>query len=74
VKKSSQKMKELIYSGATLFFVSHNPIIVKEICRRAIWLSKGAMVMDGPAELVMDKYLETIDAKPALPQGSGAKL
>ncbi len=39
--KSTAKMKELLGSGATIIFVSHNDRAVRDICKRAIWLEKG---------------------------------
>jgi lipopolysaccharide transport system ATP-binding protein len=62
-KKSAQKMKELINSGATVVFVSHNPAVLREICCRGLWLAKGSMVMDGPIGEVLDSYLTTITPK-----------
>ncbi len=59
-KKSQEKMKELILSGATIVFVSHNATAVKEICKRAIWLDHGAIHMDGQAALVVDEYSKSM--------------
>jgi lipopolysaccharide transport system ATP-binding protein len=55
-KKSKEKMKELLLSGATILFVSHNSAAIKEICRRAIWLDHGTVQMDGQAASVVDEY------------------
>ena len=35
-------MKELLGSGATIILVSHNDQAIRDICKRAIWLNKGA--------------------------------
>jgi len=56
-EKSFNKMKELLSSGATIIFVSHNESAVKEICRRAIWLDSGVVRMDGRSIEVVEKYL-----------------
>jgi len=58
--KSMAKMKELLGSGATIIFVSHNDRAVREICKRAIWLNKGEVRMDGPSANVVEKYLESL--------------
>lgn len=55
-QKSKEKMKDLLRSGATIIFVSHNAAAIKEICQRAIWLDHGAVQMDGPAAKVVDEY------------------
>ena len=58
--KSMTKMKELLGSGATIIFVSHNDQAVRDICKRAIWLDKGAVRMDGPSDGVVEKYLKSL--------------
>ena len=59
--KSMTKMKELLESGATLIFVSHNEKFVRDICKRAIWLSHGEIKMDGTTGMVMDSYIQSIN-------------
>jgi lipopolysaccharide transport system ATP-binding protein len=59
--KSMEKMKELLGSGATIIFVSHNAQAICDICTRAIWLDKGTIQMDGPSSSVANKYQEFID-------------
>ncbi len=57
-QKSREKMKQLLGSGATILFVSHNDHAVREICKRAIWLEKGRIRQDGKAADVVHEYLE----------------
>jgi len=59
--KSREKMKELLGSGATIILVSHNEQAIREICKRAIWLDKGAIQMDGASSSVVEKYVEFVD-------------
>jgi lipopolysaccharide transport system ATP-binding protein len=54
--KSLTKMKELLGSGATIILVSHDDQAIRDICKRAIWLDKGAVRMDGPASNVVEEY------------------
>jgi lipopolysaccharide transport system ATP-binding protein len=58
--KSFSKMKELISSGSTIVFVSHNETAVKTICKRAIWLQNGELVMDGDSTAVVNEYMQTV--------------
>jgi lipopolysaccharide transport system ATP-binding protein len=58
--KSFSKMKELISSGSTIIFVSHNETAVKTICKRAIWLQNGELVMDGDSTAVVNEYMQTV--------------
>ena len=55
-QKCKERMKHLMGKGTTVLFVSHNDAQVKEICKRAIWLSHGEVMADGPAAEVCDKY------------------
>ena len=59
-QKSREKMKVLLTSGATIIFVSHNSMAIKEICQRAIWLDRGIIRMDGPTDQVVDSYVDTL--------------
>ena len=59
-QKSTTKMKELLGSGGTIILVSHNENAIQEICRRAIFLEHGKIRMDGPADLVVNSYLNGI--------------
>jgi lipopolysaccharide transport system ATP-binding protein len=59
-QKSFIKMKELLNSGATIIFVSHSESAIREICKRAIWLSHGEIKMDGPAQDVVGRYMESV--------------
>lgn len=57
-EKCHNRMQEIISSGATVLFVSHSINQVKEICKRAIWVDGGKIVMDGPVEEVCDCYMK----------------
>lgn len=57
-RKCLGKMKEASsQSGKTVIFVSHNMQAVNNLCTRAIWLDKGAIVADGSAQSVIHHYL-----------------
>jgi len=56
-KKCLGKMHEVSRGGRTVFFVSHNVAAIQALCSRAIWLDKGAVAFDGPAEAGIGRYL-----------------
>lgn len=56
-KRCMDKMREIIRSGATVLFVSHNLTAVTEFCTRCLLLQRGQTVMIGSAEEVMRKYI-----------------
>lgn len=55
--KCLDKMEEIRQQGRTILFVSHNMAAVTRICERAIWLDKGRVLNDGPAQKVVSDYL-----------------
>lgn len=59
-KKSYQKMMEMMESGTTVIYVSHNIESVSKLCSRAIWLEHGSVRMDGPAGLVCKSFMESV--------------
>jgi lipopolysaccharide transport system ATP-binding protein len=57
-RKCVERMKEVIRSGATVLFISHNLKTVAEFCHRCLLLEGGRMVMMGPAEEAIPAYLD----------------
>jgi ABC-2 type transport system ATP-binding protein len=55
-EKCYRRIHELIDSGRTLFIVSHNERDLRDFCARGIYLDKGALVLDGPIDDVLDLY------------------
>lgn len=63
-KKSEQKMKEIIYGGATSILVSHSLSQVREMCTKILWLHKGHQVEFGDdVQGICDRYQEMLDGK-----------
>jgi homopolymeric O-antigen transport system ATP-binding protein len=56
-QKCVERMKEVIRSGATVLFVSHNLKNVSEFCDKCLLLEKGRSVVTGPAKEVISAYL-----------------
>ncbi len=56
-KKCMAKMQEIVNQGRTIIFVSHNMHAIARLCRRVIYLSKGRVVLDGPANEITETYL-----------------
>ena len=56
-KKCLGKMEDVTHQeGRTILFVSHNMGAVKTLCKRAILLEKGHIVMKGEVNHVIEKY------------------
>lgn len=56
-KKCLNKMQEVGKHGRTVVFVSHNMQAVTRLCKRAILITNGSIVEDGPSEKVVARYL-----------------
>lgn len=55
-EKCKQRMRELMASGTTLLFVSHDIALVRSLCSRAVWIQKGCVRMIGQTGHVCDCY------------------
>ena len=45
-------------TGRTVLFVSHNIGAIRTLCSRCLLLDGGRLVLDGPADTVIEKYIE----------------
>jgi lipopolysaccharide transport system ATP-binding protein len=64
-KKCLNKMRDVSSQGRTVLFVSHNMQAVTRLCQRAILLSEGRILSDGPAAQVANEYLTAGVGTPA---------
>lgn len=55
-KKCKDKIAQIIKSGVTVLYVSHNQAGVKELCSRALYLKKGALLYDGDVNEAYKEY------------------
>ena len=56
--KASARMHELLERAGNLFLVSHAIKEIENNCNRAIWISKGHIIADGPTDVVAPQYHE----------------
>lgn len=55
-KKCLRKMEDVSRNGRTILFVSHSMTMVKDLCKRGIFLSHGRVAADGPVEEAIRHY------------------
>jgi ABC-type polysaccharide/polyol phosphate transport system ATPase subunit len=55
-RKCLGRMKEVVRTGRTVLFVSHNMPAVESLCTRAILLDEGRVVRDGNVADLIDEY------------------
>lgn len=56
VNKCLTRMRQICDSGATILLVSHNHLLVSELCDRAMWLDGGIVLAMGPATKITKAY------------------
>lgn len=59
-KKSEKKLMDMMDTGVTVLFVSHNMEQVKRICNKAMILDHGKLLSYGDIEMVATQYEEMI--------------
>jgi ABC-type polysaccharide/polyol phosphate transport system ATPase subunit len=62
VQKCFGRISEIVRSGATVLFVSHNLGQIRQLCTRCIVLDKGALVFDGKVEDALEHYYRAVVA------------
>lgn len=55
-ERSERAMDELLAEAGTMLLVNHAAKVIQELCTRAVWMHKGEILMNGPAEAVAEKY------------------
>lgn len=56
-RKCTTKMKEIVGSGRTVVFVSHNMTAVQSLCKRCVLLFNGKVAAYGDSQNVVNSYL-----------------
>ena len=59
--KSSERMRALVDSGASILLVSHSTEQITLICEETIWLDRGQVVQRGPSLEVVKAYQQFIN-------------
>lgn len=55
-RKSQRRIRELVEDAGTVFVVSHSLGSVTQMCSHAIWMDRGVVAAEGPAEEVVEAY------------------
>ena len=53
-----QRLRQYHARGGTLVLVSHELEQLRALCTRAVWLDQGRILMDGPIDMVLERYRE----------------
>ncbi len=71
--KCLDRMRRFREAGTTIILVSHNLPMVRRLCDRVIWLKQGTIVLDGPADMVVDAYLAEVTGAEKEAQAQGLR-
>ncbi len=58
-RKSAARLQDFRDRGATILFVSHNMVVVEQICHRAAWLDHGRLMRIGKPDEVIQAYRQS---------------
>ncbi|HKY56797.1 MAG TPA: ABC transporter ATP-binding protein [Aeromicrobium sp.] len=64
-RKCMEHLHWLRRHGTTIVLVSHSLALIAELCDSAVWLDQGKQQAIGPAEAVIDHYLEEVNRRDA---------
>jgi ABC-type polysaccharide/polyol phosphate transport system ATPase subunit len=67
-----ERMSQLVREGRTLVFVSHDMSAIEALCDRAVLLSGGRLISDGPARDVVQQYIEAVQRQQVASDVAGA--
>lgn len=73
-RKAQQRLNDMVTHSKGFILASHNAGIVKQYCTKAIWLEKGEIEMTGPADDVLDAYIEANRPNKRKKEQSGQNL
>jgi len=63
-RQCNVRIERFVTNGATVVLVTHDLEAIESLCSRAIWLSEGRVVADGPPAEVISRYrLSVADGK-----------
>lgn len=63
-EKAIAAMVAMLRQARIVVLASHDLAFLRQFCTRILWMEKGSIVDDGPAECVIERYLETIQPRP----------
>ena len=63
-ERASAKMQELITRATVAIVATHNLTFVEKVCTRAIWVSGGAIKLDGNPKEVASRYRDWVKSRP----------
>lgn len=63
--KARQRMDEMMAKAHLMVVVSHDLASIERLCNRAIWMSQGAIRLEGSTDKVIEAYKSAVMSSPA---------
>lgn len=60
--KCRQRLFQLRDEGRTIVMIAHSSAAIQDMCKRALWLHKGELMMDGAIGDVLQAYAANLDS------------
>ena len=74
-KKCLARMDDLVDSGVTVLFVSHNPYAIERLCNHAIYIQDGMIAAMGePADILTAYFQESVVKEDAIRKGNNKAM
>jgi ABC-type polysaccharide/polyol phosphate transport system ATPase subunit len=65
-EKAIAKMMEMLRQDRIVMIASHDLAFLRQFCSRVLWLDKGRIREDGPAEFVIESYIQATQSAKAI--------
>lgn len=66
--KAQARMKELMSTARVMVLVAHDLGTILNMCNRVVWMEHGVARMEGPAQEVVDAYIESVNGRSVPPE------
>lgn len=64
-ERALARMMQMLRQSRIVVVASHDVVFLRQFCARVLWLEKGRIKEDGPAECVIENYVRSMqDARP----------
>lgn len=64
-ERAQERVESLVNEAAIVVVVSHDMLALAKLCSRILWLDRGRIIRDGPAEEVIEDYSQFMAPLPA---------
>jgi ABC-type polysaccharide/polyol phosphate transport system ATPase subunit len=56
IEKTKNRLSEMVFRSSIMVFATHNPIVAKQLCNKAIYMEHGRVTLVGDIDQVIHRY------------------